>query len=82
MKEAQCHHDEALLRASRESNIKLNRDKLQLHLPELVSCILATGFQQQELSRVNHENNKGGTNREDTYSRGWVQEGAVPPPPS
>ena len=39
MKEAQCQHDKALLRVlqrARESNIKLNKEKLQLHLPELV----------------------------------------------
>ena len=39
MKEAQCHRDEALLRVlrrAREYNIKLNKDKLQLHLPELL----------------------------------------------
>ena len=39
MKEAQCQHDEALLRVlqrAREYNIKLNKDKMQLHLPELV----------------------------------------------
>jgi len=39
MKEAQCQHDEALLRVlqqARECNIKLNKDKLQLHLPEVI----------------------------------------------
>ena len=39
MKEAQSQHDEALLwvlQRVREYNIKLNKDKLQFHLPELV----------------------------------------------
>ena len=53
MKEAQCQHYEALLwvlQRAREYNIKLNKDKLQLHLLELVYMV--TEFRQPELSLI------------------------------